>query len=79
MFGAGLALLAVGSVMAAIVVWKSDLFGKWSGAPFALALVLYVPQFFGRQPLRVAHGLLVAAGCQWLAAGLSQVSRRSRA
>jgi len=79
MFGAGLTSLAVGAIMAAIVVWRSGLFWKWSGAPFALAFVLYVPQFFGAQPLRVAHGLLVAAGCLWLAAGLWQVSRRSTA
>ena len=79
MFGAGLTSLAVGAIMTAIVVWKSGLFWNWSAAPFALAFVLYVPQFFGTQPLRVAHGLLVAAGCLWLAAGLWQVSRRSTA
>ena len=40
---------------------------KWSGALFALAFALYIPQFFGSPVLRVGHGLLVTAGCLWLA------------
>jgi hypothetical protein len=32
--------------------------------------VLYIPQFFGGQPVRIAHGALLAAGCLCLAAGL---------
>jgi len=32
--------------------------------------VLYIPQFYVNQPIRVAHGLLVAVGCLWLAAGI---------
>lgn len=26
-----------------------------------------LPEFFGSQPIRVAHGLLVALGCIWVA------------
>ena len=36
-------------------------------AGFALGFALYIPQFFGNQPIRVAHGFLVALGCIWLA------------
>ena len=51
-------------------VWRSGVLSRPSGVPFALGFALYIPQFFGNQPIRVAHGLLVAAGCLWLAAGI---------
>lgn len=72
MFLLGLLLLGVGAVMVATAVWKSGTFLKWSGIPFALGLSLYIPQFFGTQPIRVVHGLLVAAGCLWIAVGMWQ-------
>ncbi len=31
---------------------------------------LYLPQFFGPPPVRMAHGVLLAVGCLWLAMGL---------
>ncbi len=68
----GLLLLAIGAVMVAIAAWRSGRYPKWSGIPFALGFGLYIPQFLGTQPIRVAHGLLVAAGCLWVAAGLWQ-------
>jgi hypothetical protein len=40
---------------------------RWTGLPFALAFALYLPQFFGPPALRIAHGVLVAAGCLLLA------------
>jgi uncharacterized membrane protein len=66
----GLLLLGVGAVMVAVTVWKAATFPKWSGVVFALGFALYIPQFFGNQPLRVAHGVLVAVGCLWLALGM---------
>jgi hypothetical protein len=75
MFLVGLLLLALGAIMSATAVWKSGTFPKWSGLPFALGFGLYIPQFFGPQPVRVAHGLVVAAGCLWLAAGMWQQSK----
>lgn len=74
MFMAGLLLIAVSAILVAIAIWKSGRFAKWSGIPFALGFALYIPQFFGTQPIRVAHGLLVTAGCLWIAAGLWQES-----
>jgi hypothetical protein len=68
----GLVLLAVGTIMVATVVWKSPTLPKWSGVPLALGFVLYIPQFAASQPVRVAHGALVAAGCIWLAIGMRQ-------
>ena len=76
MFLVGLLLLAIGAVMGATAVWKAPTLPHWSGVPFALGFVLYIPQFFGTQPVRVAHGLVVAAGCLWLAAGMWQQSKK---
>lgn len=70
MFLVGLLLLAAGLILAAVATGRSGAFPKWGGLPLALGFVLYIPQFFGSQPIRVAHGLLVAAGCLWLAASL---------
>jgi hypothetical protein len=70
MFGVGLLLLGVGAIMVAIALWRSGSFPKWSGVPFALGFALYIPQFFATQPIRVAHGVLVAIGCLWIAASM---------
>jgi vacuolar-type H+-ATPase subunit I/STV1 len=60
-FGVGLAVLAVGAVMAAIEL-KSR-----AAIPYALGFVLFLPQFFTAPPIRMAHGLLLLVGC-WLIA-----------
>lgn len=75
MFLIGLLLIAVSAIAVARAVSKSRVLPKWAGVPFALGFALYIPQFFGTQPLRVAHGLLVAAGCIWLASALWQSVR----
>lgn len=75
MFLVGLLLLAVDAILAAVAIWRSGKYPKWSGVPFAIGFVLYIPQFFGTQPLRVAHGLLVAFGCVWIAVVLWKQSR----
>ncbi len=70
MFLAGLLLLAASAIVTATALWRSCRYPKASGIPFAVGISLYIPQFFGAQPLRVAHGLLLAAGCVWMAACL---------
>lgn len=70
LFLVGLLLLATAALLAAIAIWKSGRFPKWSGIPLALGIGLYIPQFFWTQPFRVAHGVLVAFGCLWLAVGM---------
>ena len=77
LFILGLLLLAAAAIVAAAAVWKSNTYPKWSGVPLAVGFVLYLPQFFGTQPLRVGHGLLVAIGCLWLAAGLWRHGRQT--
>jgi hypothetical protein len=76
MFGVGLLLLAVAAIMTAFAVWKSGVLPRWSGVPFALGFALYIPQFYGTQPLRVAHGVLVAIGCLWIAVSLWRQSTK---
>lgn len=70
----GLLLLAVGTILIASVIWKSGTFSKWSGILLALAFLLYLPQYMGTQPFRIAHGMLAAAACIWLAIETSRVS-----
>jgi hypothetical protein len=43
---------------------------RTAAAALAVAGILYLPQFFGPPPVRIAHGVLLAVGCLWLAAGL---------
>src|SRR5579859_151910 len=71
-FAVGLLLLAVGPILVAIAVWRSGTLSRWSGILFALAFALYIPQFFGTPPIRIAHGVLVAIGCLWLAWSMIQ-------
>lgn len=70
MFLIGLLLLAIAAIIVAITIWRSGKYHKWSGIPLALGMALYIPQFFGTQPIRIAHGLLVALSCIWIAVGL---------
>ncbi|NRQ39026.1 hypothetical protein HII36_45480 [Nonomuraea sp. NN258] len=79
MFVAGLALLAVGTIMLAVAVWRSGTVSRWSGTGLALGFALFIPQFFGPYPLRVAHGALILAGGLWLAAALWRAPAVQRA
>jgi hypothetical protein len=72
LFGAGLLLVGIGAILAAAAVWRSGALPRWGGVPFGLAFALFIPQFFGSPPIRVAHGLLVTAGCVWLAVSIWQ-------
>ncbi|CAM3662016.1 hypothetical protein [Marinicrinis lubricantis] len=73
---AGLIIVAGGSVLTAIAIWKSRLLPKWSGIPFAFGFLMYLPQFLGTQPIRVAHGVTIAMGCIWIAAGIWRLNRQ---
>jgi hypothetical protein len=76
MFIVGLLLLAIAAIIIATTIWRSGMYPKWSGVPLAVGLALYIPQFLGTQPLRVAHGLLVGIGCLWIAAGIWSAGTR---
>jgi hypothetical protein len=66
-FALGLLLLAAGAVLAAVAVWRSGVLPRASGMLFAVGFALFLPQFFTPPAVRIAHGVLVAAGSIWLA------------
>ena len=68
----GLLLRAIGGIIVAVAIWNSKILPKWSGVPFSLGFTLYIPQFVATQPIRIVHGLLIAAGCLWIAIGMWQ-------
>ncbi|MFD4993341.1 hypothetical protein ACFWH7_20720 [Cellulosimicrobium cellulans] len=65
LFGAGLTLLAAGGLLTAIALRRVARW--WFTLPFALGLFLLLPQFWGGPGLRVAHGVMLGAGCALLA------------
>jgi hypothetical protein len=73
-FGAGLVVLAIGAILAAVALWRSAVLPRWVGIPFAAALVLFLPQFYASPSVRIAHGVLMfvslvlLAGALWRAA-----------
>jgi len=69
-FAIGMVMLAVAGVIAAVASWRLAGLPRWGALVVAAGLVLYIPQFFAGQPVRIAHGALLAAGCLGLAAGL---------
>lgn len=66
-FGVGLVLLAVSGVLAGVATWRSGTVDRWAALPLATGIVLLLPQFYAAPALRVAHGVLVGAGCVVLA------------
>jgi hypothetical protein len=69
-FGIGLLLLASAAIIAAIAVRRSKVLPRAGAIPFAAGMALFGPQFFGPAPVRIAHGMLLAAGSIILAAAL---------
>ncbi|NED99063.1 hypothetical protein [Phytoactinopolyspora halotolerans] len=66
-FALGLLTLGVGAVLAAIAIYRSGVLARYSGVPFATGFALFIPQFYAPAPVRIAHGVLVAAGLFWVA------------
>ena len=78
-FGAGLLLLAAAAIMAAVAVWRSNVLPRTSAVLFAAGMALFLPQFFSPAAVRIAHGILLAAGLTILAAALWASAGRPRA
>jgi hypothetical protein len=74
LFAVGLLLLGVGAVLVAITVWRSGVLPRSSGILFGVGFALFLPQFFTPPAVRIAHGVLVAAGSIWLALALWRTS-----
>jgi hypothetical protein len=79
LFGVGLLLVAAAGVLAAVALWRTGAAPRWAGIPLAAGLVLYLPQFFGTPAMRVAHGVLMAAGLLLLAWAAVRVPTALRA
>jgi hypothetical protein len=78
MFGTGLVLLGIGAVLAAVGVARSGVLPRLGGVPFAVGFALWLPQFYTPAAVRIAHGVLIAAGLAWLSVRtLSSRSSRS--
>jgi hypothetical protein len=84
--GIGLLTLAACAVVLAAAIWRSRILSRWSGIPLAAGFVVYIPQLQGSpvfQPIRIAVGIIIAAGCIWIATTIwrpgtkETISRRS--
>jgi hypothetical protein len=75
-FALGLLTLAAGAVLAGVAVWRSGALPRYGAVPFALGFALFIPQFYMPPAVRIAHGVLVGAGCAWLAWQLWRVPAR---
>ncbi|MEV6965071.1 hypothetical protein AB0M47_08125 [Hamadaea sp. NPDC051192] len=69
-FLVGLLLLGVGAVWATVAVWRGGALPKLSGLLFGAGFALFIPQFFTGEAVRIGHGVLMLAGCAWLAFAL---------
>jgi hypothetical protein len=69
-FGLGLVLLAVGAVLAAVAIWRTDVLTRYGAVVYAAAFVLFLPQFYAPVAVRIAHGFLTGIGLVWLAFSL---------
>jgi hypothetical protein len=78
-FAAGLLLLAIGGILVAISIWRTAIVPRLSGVPLAIALVLFIPQFYLPAWARIAHGTLVALALILLAGVLWAATRPSAA
>jgi hypothetical protein len=65
----------VAGVWTAVTVWRDGELPRWTAIPFGLGFALFLPQFFTPPAVRIGHGVLVAVGCLWLAAGLRRKAK----
>lgn len=76
-FAIGLALIALAAILAAIAIWRSGTMPRWSAAPMAAAMVLYLPHFYFPLSLRIAWGALVTVSALWIALELWRAAGRT--
>ena len=70
----GMALLDVGMIILAVVIWRSGILSKWAGVLYALGFVLFVVAVFtpAGHIVRVIDAALGGVGGMWLAWSLWQ-------
>lgn len=77
-FLAGLLALAAAGVLVAVAAVRGGRVPVVPAVLLAAGLVLYLPQFFAPAPVRIAHGVLLAAGCLLTALTLHRAPAPSR-
>lgn len=70
MFGAGWLVLAVAGATLARTLWQRGI--RTGATLLGAGMVLYLPQFFGPPPLRIAHGVTLGVGLFIVAVQLSR-------
>lgn len=70
MFAVGLLALGVGAVWVAVALWRTE--ARYPALLFAVGFALFIPQFYLPPAARIAHGVLVLAGCVWLGSATAQ-------
>jgi hypothetical protein len=74
MFAVGLLVLGAGAVWAAVLLWRTEL--RYPATLFAVGFALFIPQFYLPPAARIAHGVIVFAGCVWLGITATQPQRQ---
>ncbi len=69
-FAVGMFAVTIGGVLTALAIRRSTVLPRSSGVLFAVSFVLFIPQFATPPEVRTGYGVLLAAGCIWLAAAL---------
>lgn len=72
MFAVGLLALGAGAVWVAVALWRTE--ARYPALLFAVGFALFIPQFYLPPAARIAHGVVVLAGCVWL--GLATANRQ---
>ncbi len=75
-FGIGLLLLLVVGVRIAVELWGSGPVARLGGLLVGAGLVTYLPQFYGTPAVRIAHGIILAAGLLLVALAISRQAGR---
>jgi hypothetical protein len=75
-FGVGLVTLAVGAVLVAVRLWRAESAARYAAVVFAAGFVLFLPQFFTPEPVRIAHGVLMLVGLAWFGLVSSEQARQ---
>lgn len=67
LFGLGLIVVAIGAIVMAVAVAKTDAINRWSAFVMAAGITLYLPQFFLPPAGRIIHGLILGLALIWMA------------
>ncbi|GIG71211.1 hypothetical protein [Phytomonospora endophytica] len=76
-FAAGLLLLGVSGILAAVAIVKSDAVASWTGWPLAVGMAALLPQFFTPPAGRMVHGVIFGLGGIAVAVAMWRKARKA--